>query len=152
AAAVGTITEGYGRFRGHVGTYTYCGVVTADAGFRGNLMLRVMDPRDELCARGAVTRGNSGSPLEPGETYLVFRGEKSGRGDRTEYRFGSGGRIEGLLVGQQLRALDVDLQIGRPSQLDSLVRFGPLIGRMTADINFDLLNPGPATAMSPSPF
>jgi hypothetical protein len=153
AAAVGIILEGYGRFRGHEGTYTYCGSLSADTGFRGNLMLRVMDAPGELRARDGRAGAPSGSPLEPGETYVLFRGEKRSAADRTNYRHGPGGRIIGLAVSQQLRALQVDVGVDRSAQIESRVEFGASIGRMTADINFDLLNPGGAgTAVAPAPF
>jgi hypothetical protein len=152
AIAVGTVVEGFGRFHGHEGTYTYCGAISPDSGFRGNLMLRVMDARGDL-RRGTGLRGRdtAESVLETGETYVVFRGEKGGRGDRTEYRHGPNGRIIGLSVAQRLRILDID--VGLDPAVTSQTEFGPVIGRMTAEITFDLLNPGgPGTSEAPAPF
>jgi hypothetical protein len=153
AAAVGTILDGFGRFQGLIGTYTYCGSLSPESGFRGNLMLRVMDASGRLRARPGPAGSTRGSPLEPGETYVVFRGEKGGKGDRTEYRLGAGGRIVGLSVAQRLRTLDIDTSMGASSAVESRVHVGPIIGRMTAEITFDLLNPGgPGTAVAPAPF
>jgi hypothetical protein len=151
ASAVGTLLEGYGRFQGLEGTYTYCGALSSETGFRGNVVLRVMDPRSAL---GSRARGDelAGTPLDPGETYVIFRGEKASRADRTAYRKDATGRIIGLAVAQRLRALETESVAGRTGAVDTHTEFGPVIGRMTADIDFDLQNPGPGTAISPAPF
>jgi hypothetical protein len=152
AAAVGTLLEGYGRFQGHEGTYTYCGSLSPDTGFRGNLMVRVMDARGDFRTGGRATEQQQTS-LEPGETYIVFRGEKSGRSQRTNFRRDADGRVVGLLVSQQLRALDLDARLGPSSRLESRAEFGPAIGRMSADIDFSLeQRPGLLTPLAPAPF
>jgi hypothetical protein len=152
ASAVGTVIEGYGRFQGHEGTYTYCGSLSPDSGFRGSVMLRVMDARREFRTAGAVA-AHEGTALEPGETYIVFRGEKAGPSQRTNFRRGRDGRVIGLDVSQQLRVLDLDASLGASSRLESRQEIGPVIGRMAAEIKFALDTQGaPLTSLAPAPF
>ncbi len=53
AAAVGNLTEGFGRLRGVQGNYTLCGDLSAEAGFQGHIMVRLVDPRGKLRRGGA---------------------------------------------------------------------------------------------------
>jgi hypothetical protein len=151
-AAVGNIMEGRGRFKRHEGTYTYCGRISA-RGFQGNLLLRVMDPEGTLRTDASLPTLQRIPDPEPGITYLVFRGQKRDRNQKTEYVFSSDGSITGLHVTQQLRDLQVDAAVLRGSQVRAAAQLGPEIGSMTAQITFNLLNPGaPGTGISPIPF
>src|SRR5207248_10569767 len=48
AGGVGNITSGEGRFAGLEGTFVMSGVFTPDLGFRGQITLRMIDPRERL--------------------------------------------------------------------------------------------------------
>ncbi len=153
AAAVGNLTDGFGRFALREGTYTYCGTLDPDRGFTGSLMLRVMDPDGALSVEDGLPDLESGPDLEPGITYLLLRGQKRGRSQRTEYRFGADGQMVGLNVEQDLRFFDIDFAVRGRGGLRGTRSVGPVVGRMTARIDFNLLNPGaPGTGTAPIPF
>jgi hypothetical protein len=152
AYAVGTIVDGVGRFRGCDGTYTYCGALSP-RGFRGSLVLRVMDHEGLFHAEALGPMTESFGTPEPDVTYLFLRGQKEGRKSRTEYIFGRGNDIVGLDVEQQIRLVDLDCAEAGESAVRCSLGMGPVIGRMTAKIGFNLLNPGaPGTAVAPIPF
>jgi hypothetical protein len=153
AAAVGNVTEGRGRLSGATGTYTYCGSLTRGEGFRGSLMLRVMDPQGVLQADGDLPSADGWQPVEPGVTYFVLRGQKKDGRAKTTYSFSPEGQVNGLNVSQQLRIIDVDAAARGRGGLRSFKCVGPVIGKMSANIAFNLLNPGaPGTAQAPIPF
>ena len=152
AGAVGNIMEGSGRFRGHEGTYVYCGKISQH-GFIGSCLLRVMDHPGTLRTDSGLHGFSTAIPPEAGITYMVFRGQKRDRNQKTEYIMGAGGEISGLLVHQQLRAVEVDCGRSARSDVRCSAQIGPVIGSMTARITFNLLNPGaPGTGSSPIPF
>jgi hypothetical protein len=152
-AAIGNIMEGFGKFRNLEGTYTYCGVLSVDSGFYGNLMCRVMDPAGALRTDREIIDPEPCGDTEAGVTYLLFHGEKKGRESKTRYRFGSGGQIIGLNVDQQLRIYQINFACGGRGGLRSRVNVGPIVGRMTSCIDFNLFSPGaPGTATAPIPF
>ncbi|HEX8632644.1 MAG TPA: hypothetical protein VF703_00680 [Pyrinomonadaceae bacterium] len=153
AAAVGNVVEGFGRFSGLEGTYTYCGSLTESEGFRGSLMLRLMDSQGVLGTDGGLPALESRQPPEPGITYLILRGQKKDRRSKTTYSFGLDGQVNGLNVSQQLRLVDIDAAVQGRAGLRSVKSVGPVIGKMNANIAFNLLNPGaPGTAQAPIPF
>jgi len=153
AGAVGNIMEGFGRFKGHDGTYVYCGTISPENGFTGSLLLRTMDPGGTLCSDSSFCGMQTTHPREPGITYVVLRGQKRDRNQKTEYVMGPGNEITGLKVHQQLRVMEVDCGWGSRREIRACARTGPVIGSMTAQISFNLLNPGaPGTGSSPIPF
>jgi hypothetical protein len=116
-------------------------------------MLRVMDARGDFRTAGRAAGQDDGSSLEAGETYIVFRGEKTGPEQRTNFRRDPDGRVVGLAVSQRLRAIDLDAYLGPSSRLEGRVNLGPELGRMTADIKFELENQaGLLTPLTPAPF
>jgi hypothetical protein len=153
AGAIGNVMEGRGRLSGLIGTYTYCGSLSEEEGFRGSMMLRVMDPEGRLRAEGGLRPAESPHHAEPGVTYLILRGQKKDRRSKTAYSFGPDGDVNGLNVSQQIRLIEVDAaarEAGGPRAVRSV---GPVIGKMTANIAFNLLNPGaPGTGAAPIPF
>jgi hypothetical protein len=153
AAAVGNISEGFGKFKGHEGTYTYCGNLSPNHGFRGNVLCRVVDPEGDLWAEGSLPALEAWPDPDPGITYLIVRGQKKDKHQKTAYGFGPDGQVTGLVVSQQLRLIQVDSAVRGRGEARSVVGIGPVIGNMTANINFNLLNPGAAgMALSPIPF
>ncbi|HBL30305.1 MAG TPA: hypothetical protein DD490_26015 [Acidobacteria bacterium] len=152
AGAVGTLLEGFGRFQGLAGTYTYCGVIDPQRGFSGSLFLRVMDPRGALRTDEAVPPVRPVVEADPGVTYLLLRGQKRDARQKTGYLYGPDGQVNGLDVEQQLRFFDTGFSSG-PAGLRTAARIGPVVGSMTARIAFNLFNPGaPGTDLSPIPF
>ncbi|HEY6253579.1 MAG TPA: hypothetical protein VI685_26775 [Candidatus Angelobacter sp.] len=153
AGAVGSILEGFGKFKGHEGTYTYCGTLSPQEGFRGNVLCRVVDPDGNLRTENSLPSLDPGPEPEPGITYLMFRGQKKNRNQKTEYNIGPDGQVAGLNVHQQLRQVLIDSADRGRGGPRSVISFGPTIGNMSAKILFNLLNPGaPGTALSPIPF
>src|SRR5207302_10411270 len=75
AAAVGSILEGFGKFKGHEGTYTYCGSLSSQQGFTGNLLCRVIDPDGGLRTDVPLASSSSNIDLERGITYIILRGQ-----------------------------------------------------------------------------
>lgn len=153
AAAVGNVTEGFGRLRDLVGTYTYCGCLSPEGGFRGTLLVRLLDPAGRLGSEGDLPPLETVPDPEPGITWLLFRGQKRGRNQRTEYRLGADGQVIGLDVEQDLRTIELDAADRGHRGLQAVRQIGPVIGRMTARIDFNLFSPGaPGTARAPIPF
>jgi hypothetical protein len=153
AGAVGTITEGYGRFAGAAGTYTLVGRLCPDTGFTGSILLRVMDPEDRLAARYALPSLQPGPICEPETTYIMFRGQKRGHDQKTGFLFGPNGDIVGLFVQQQLRLIRIDSACGSGGRPHAAAEMGPVIGEMSANIRFNLTNPGaPGSNEAPIPF
>jgi hypothetical protein len=150
--AVGTIVEGAGRFAGCDGTYTYCGALSP-AGFRGSVVLRVMDPEEAFGAETLMAPTTTEPLGESGVTYLFLSGQKQDRTSRTKYVFDESDQIVGLDVEQQLRLMNVDCGEGSDGRVRCASSVGPLVGHMTARIGFNLLNPGaPGTGAAPIPF
>jgi hypothetical protein len=153
AAAVGSILEGFGKFKGHEGTYTYCGSLSEFGGFTGSLLCRIMDAEGDLRTETSLPAFELWPNPEPDITYLMLRGQKQDKNQKTTYIFGPDGQVTGLNVNQQLRQVHIDTASRGRSGLRSVLDVGPVIGKMHADITFDFLHPGtPGTALSPIPF
>jgi hypothetical protein len=153
AGAVGSILEGFGKFEGHEGTYTYCGSLSQYQGFTGNLVCRVIDPERDLRTELSLSPLRSFADPEPGITYVIIRGQKKDRYQKTEYNIAPSGDIRGLNVAQQLRLVHIDAAAPTRRGLQTVMNSGPVVGGMTARILFNLLHPGAAgTALSPIPF
>lgn len=151
AMAVGTILEGFGKFQGHEeGTYLYCGTLSPQRGFQGNVLLRVVDRQETFRAEGPLPPLEGRRDPEPGVTYLVFRGQAV-PSDPVTPRIGPDGLPLGLTVVQGLRMLDLDFKVRGRGGTQSMDRVGPLIGRITAHVNFNPAAPG-GTSLDPIPF
>jgi hypothetical protein len=153
AGAVGNIVEGFGKFAGLVGTYSYCGSISPENGFTGCVICRVMDPNGELQTDRDLPEIRSAESPEPDVTYLLFRGQKRNKNDKTQYIFGPGGSVDGLQLHPQIRLFDLDCAINGRGQLLATSSIGPVVGNMPAWIFFNVLNPGaPGTANAPIRF
>lgn len=152
-AAVGSILEGFGKFKGHEGTYTYCGSLSQQEGFTGSVFCRAVDPQGDMRTESSLPSLETWPNPESGITYLAFRGQKKNRTQKTAYNFGPNGQVNGLNVHQQLRQVQIDTAARGRGGARSVMNVGPVIGSMSARILFNLLNPGaPGTALSPIPF
>jgi hypothetical protein len=149
--AVGTIVEGFGKFKGHdEGTYVYCGALAPDLGFTGNVLLRVMDPQQTLRTDNALPPVEASPNPEPEIVYLLLRGQAV-PADPVSPTLGPDGRPAGLTVEQRIRLLCLDFKAGGHSGLQSTDSIGPLIGKVTAHVTFDAAAPG-GTVANPIPF
>jgi hypothetical protein len=151
--AVGNIVEGYGKFRGLAGTYTYCGALSPDAGFQGSMLCRVVDPDSVLRSSADLPDLKQISFPESGASYLTFRGQKKNRTQKTQYTFDNNGEVNGLQLDPQIRLFYFDCAIDGRGELRSTSSLGPVIGTMPAYIFFNVLNPGaPGTGDAPIAF
>jgi hypothetical protein len=149
AATVGTILEGFGSFKGHEeGTYVHCGTLSAERGFTGNLLLRVMDSQNTLRTNGSLPAMRAQTFPEPNITYIVFRGQAIDS-DPVTPRLGPDGQLKGLNVVQGLRL--INLMSGLDDGPRSVARIGQVIGKITAHVDFNPAAPG-GTALNPIPF
>jgi hypothetical protein len=149
--AVGTILEGFGKFKGHEqGTYVYCGALTPKKGFMGNVLLRVMDPQSDLTTESELRSFDEDLNPEPNVTYLVFRGQAV-PSDPVSPRIGPDGKPNGLVVVQGLRLLDLDFKSRGPGGVQSTAKVGRSIGKITASVTFNPAAPG-GSNLDPIPF
>jgi hypothetical protein len=148
--AIGTILQGFEKFQGHEqGTYLYCGSLTPENGFMGNILLRVVDPQQTLHTDGDLAPIEPQINPEPDITYIVFRGQAI-PSDPVSPRIGANGQPNGLVVVQGLRMLELDCKI-RAGGVESTARFGQTIGKITASVTFDPSAPG-GSNLDPIPF
>jgi hypothetical protein len=151
--AVGNIVEGFGRFRGLEGTYSYCGKLLPDAGFQGSMLCRVVDPEGVLRTEADLPDLKQIPLPEPDTTYLTFRGQKKNRTQKTQYTFDANGDVNGLQLDPQIRLFYFDCAIDGRGELRSTSSIGPVVGSMPAYIFFNVLNPGaPGTGDAPIAF
>jgi hypothetical protein len=151
AVAVGSVIEGFGKFRNHdAGTYVYCGTLSTESGFMGNILMRVMDPEGTLRMGGSLPSLRIRPDPEPEITYMVFRGEAV-PSDPVTPRIGPTGQLQGLNVQQGLRLLQVDFGSKAHKGLQTNERVGPLIGKILAHVDFNPSAPG-GTSLNPIPF
>ena len=150
AAAVGNVMEGRGRLKGLVGTYTYCGTLNSYEGFRGSLMLRVMDPQGVIQTTGTLPAIDGQSWPERDVTYFMFRGQAR-ETDKVTPLIGVEGTPEGLNVAQQLRLFETDAASHGRSGLRSSSHIGQVIGEIDAQIIFNPAAPG-GDALDPIPY
>jgi hypothetical protein len=146
ATAVGTIVEGFGRFKGHEeGTYVYCGTFSPTRGFTGNIMLRVMD-RDETFSTDVELREMEDTieNPEPDVVYLMFRGQAVPSDKVTP-------TATGLIVEQGLRIYNTDFKVHSRGGIRATDNVGQFMGKITANINFHPADPG-GGALNPLPF
>ena len=149
-AAVGNVMEGRGQFKGLVGTYTYCGSLNSAEGFRGSLMLRVMDPQGVIQTAGTLPAIEVARWPESGVTYLTFRGQAR-ETDKVTPLIGAGAQPLGLNVAQQLRLLQIDAAARGRGGLRSTSYIGQVIGEIDAQIIFNPAAPG-GDALDPIPY
>ena len=105
AAAVGTVTEGFGSFAGHEGTFTLCGELLPGGGFAGHVAARVIDEQGNLRTREALPPpAHAAERPDPDFTYLMWLAQK-GRGPAQENRpsLTPDGQMRGLNIPMELK-------------------------------------------------
>lgn len=150
AAAVGNVMSGSGRLEGLVGTYTYCGSLNSTIGFRGSLMLRLMDPQGLISATGTLPASDGEKWPEHGVTYFMFRGQAR-ESDKVSPLIGPAGQPLGLNVAQQLRLFQTGAARRGRGRLRSTNQIGQVIGEIDAQIIFNPAAPG-GNALDPIPY
>jgi len=151
--AIGTLLEGFGKFRDHAEcTYVYCGKLDVECGFTGNLMIRAMDPQGTLRNRGSLPplRPAPEYEPEPDITYVMLRGQAAPT-DLVAPRLDQSGQFLGLKVEQGVTMITVDASYRDRKGPQSVTSLGPLVGKLSADIVFDPTAPG-GTSRDPIPF
>ena len=153
AGALGIIAEGFGKFRNLQGIYTYCGAISPDTGFTGNLLCRVMDFQGVMRTQKSLPELQAIACGEQEAVYLLFRGQKKNKHEKTGYLFDTNGEIEGFELHPQIRILDIDCAIDGSGHLHSTSSIGPVIGNFASYVFFNVLNPGaPGTPIAPIRF
>jgi hypothetical protein len=150
AAAVGNVMEGRGRLAGLAGTYTYCGTLSSAEGFRGSLMLRVIDPQGVIQTARTLRAVDGERWPERDVTYLMFRGQAK-ETDKVTPLLGDDGKPSGLNVAQQLRLFETNSDVRGRAGLHSSSHTGQVIGEIDAQIIFNPAAPG-GDALNPIPY
>jgi hypothetical protein len=114
-AAIGNITEGLGKFRGHEGNFTLCGELTAKGGFLGDILVRVVDQTGNLRTPTPLIIERR-ADVHPEATYLLWTGQK-GKGPEQENRFSLGpdGLPRGMNIPTELRRLRLQASVQNPT-------------------------------------
>jgi len=151
--AIGVLTEGFGKFQGLGGIYTYCGSLAPDRGFSGNLLCRVMDPQGVLRTHRSLDEIRPIDCPDPDVVYLLFGGQKKNKHEKTNYLFSSSGELEGFELHPQIRILNIDCALDGRGHLYTTSSIGQVIGNFSSYVFLNILNPGAAgTATAPISF
>jgi hypothetical protein len=152
AMAVGTIIEGFGKFKDHEeGTYVYCGTLDSQRGFMGNVLLRVMDRQETLRTEHALSAVEGGKPIpERDIVYIMFCGQAV-PADPVSPNLGPDGRPIGLIVEQGIRLFNLYFKTSGHGGLQTTESVGQMVGKITAKVIFNPATPG-GTALDPIPF
>ena len=112
--AIGNVTEGLGKFRGHVGNFTLCGDL-APNGFQGNVLVRFQDSQGDLRTQAALPPIQPQPAPDPETTYLLWAAQKGLEqpGLQNHFSFGPDGQVRGVDITTQLRLLQFDFAAPR---------------------------------------
>jgi hypothetical protein len=150
AAAIGNLSEGFGKFTGLEGNYVLSGHITKNQAFLGDILVRVVDPNAILRATTALPPIESTADSERGITYLSMRSQKSGPGMLTTFNLATDGQVRGVNVPQELRQVHVGFSTQGNEGFRSEIKIGSTIGE---EIGFVHTAPGGAgTADAPLAF
>ena len=150
-AAVGNITQGFGKFRSLEGTYVINGSLSRHEGFRGDVTLRVLDP--EGLFRTSEDLPDSATVNRPVDAvYVALVGRKASPKDRSEIQPAPDGRgdLVQLTTAAEMRTGHFRFSDGADG-LFVEVEEGPVVGILDATVNLDIHAP-PGTADAPNPF
>jgi hypothetical protein len=153
-AAIGNVTGGFGKFSGLEGTCVVCGHLTAEHGFQGDILVRMVDLEGRLTAAGDLPPFVVGPETEPDITYIVWRGQKSGPEQKTRFTLTEQGQVRGLTLPQIFLQGRVDFSAEGSAGIRSILEVGPRIGTQIGYVTTNPLHPDthPGTAVSPSRF
>jgi hypothetical protein len=107
--AIGNVTEGFGKFRGHEGNFTLCGDLLPN-GFQGNLLVRFQDSQGDVRTQAALPAIQSQAAPDPAATYLLWAAQKGEeqRGIENHFSFGPDRQVRGMNITTQLKVLQFD--------------------------------------------
>ncbi len=149
--AIGTITQGQGKFRGLAGTYVFTGTFSERSGYCGAVVLRLIDEDgifrvdDPLPAEDEIVSETSGL------TFFQFQGRKHDETSRTTYGYGPDGEPDRLELTQILSLFEAATT--NAPDLRTHASAGPAIGKISSKVFLNLLRPnGLGTDASPIPF
>ncbi|HZG50514.1 MAG TPA: hypothetical protein VEZ40_00135 [Pyrinomonadaceae bacterium] len=130
-SAIGNVTEGFGKFQGHVGNYTLCGELTPGGGFAGHIIARIVDERGDLRTRESLpSAGAGGERPDPQFTYLMWlaqKGKSAAQANRPSMT--PDGQLRGMNIPMELkRGHFTFTAAGRDGFRSSPVRVGEVIG------------------------
>jgi len=107
-AAIGVITEGFGRFRGLDGNFSICGELNPERVFSGHVMVRALDQDSVLLGDASVPVGGSGPNGEEDTTYLTWIGQKGeGPDQENQFSIDQQGQVRGLNIPVHLKRVSV---------------------------------------------
>jgi len=152
-AAIGNITEGFGKFRGHDGNFTLCGELIPGRGFLGDVLVRVDDQVGNLRTQMSVPAIETNTDLELEATYLLWAAQKGKEPEQeNRFSFGPDGQIRGMNIPVGLKRVHLRATVQNPGGFHcNDLRTGEAIG---LEIGFGRgSQPGaPPTGTALSPF
>ncbi|HEY6253583.1 MAG TPA: hypothetical protein VI685_26795 [Candidatus Angelobacter sp.] len=126
--AIGNLTEGFGKFRGHEGNYTVCGDLTPN-GFKGNILVRIQDDNGNLRTGGQLPPIQPQGDPDPQTTYLLWAAQKGkGSDQENSASLGPDGQLRGLNIPTQLKLLELNFGVRDGFQATD-IEVGEVIGR-----------------------
>jgi hypothetical protein len=148
--AVGNLVDGDGLFRNHEASFSLCGTLSAELGFEGVIVCRVVDSRGDFASELEPTDLESTTLPSDDDTFIVLRGQKRDRTVKTTFGPKPGPNLDSLVTPSEMRLVEYLAPCdGRPPL--SSMRVGRLVARMDADVRFNISAP-PGTALTPTPF
>ncbi len=132
--AVGTISDGFGKFKGRDGGFfVYCGTIDP-SGFRGALILRVGDIPGTLLTTSPLIRMQEQNPPEHGITWLTVLGEAVSPVSAPQLE--SSAKQPGVVMEQTARLLDVDFAAAEDGELRCNRSLRQVVGKITTRMAF----------------
>lgn len=132
--AVIDVLEGFGDLAGHTGLMVVNGRITPPNELDLNIMIRILDGAGQFLTDGPLPPLDEQPFPDPTATFLMVMGEPDPARPST-LRVGAGGRVEGIEVRQQLRAVALDSAV-LSERLKSQVRVGKVVGRASYLLHF----------------
>lgn len=104
-AAIGDITQGFGKFEGHEGNFTLCGEISQEGGFVGHIIGRIVDERGDLRTRESLPASSEGGKRPDSDyAYLMWIAQKGkGAGQENRPSLTPDGQLRGLNIPMELK-------------------------------------------------
>jgi hypothetical protein len=154
AGAVGNLTEGFGKFQGHEGSFTFCGELDPERGLTGHLLVRVLDSDGSLRTTANLPSPSPVASLDRGATYLVFGAQKgTGGAQQNRWSLAPDGQIRGANIPTRLKLLRLRFAADGPEGFRAAsFETGSEIGQEVGFGREPEPGGGPGTALRPSLF
>lgn len=103
-AAIGNVTTGFGKFKGHEGNFVLCGDLDAERGFVGHVLVRILDEGSALRSRVELPLP-VGQPMpDTSSTYLMWAAQKGKGKDQENFpSLDQYGEVRGLNIPMNLK-------------------------------------------------